>query len=106
MSKKTIGIASLIYGVTILLSRLIGLIREAVIGRVLGVGSEADVYWTAFIIPDFLNYLLAGGILSIAFIPIFQRQNRAKPRTDREDAMDSTSVRRRGGPNYAAQSLS
>lgn len=74
MSKKTIGIASLIYGVTILLSRLIGLIREAVIGRVLGVGSEADVYWTAFIIPDFLNYLLAGGILSIAFIPIFQRR--------------------------------
>lgn len=74
MSKKAIGIASLIYGLTILASRLIGLIREAVIGRVLGAGSEADVYWAAFIIPDFLNYLLAGGILSIAFIPIFQRR--------------------------------
>ena len=74
MTQRAIGIASLIYGVTILASRLIGLIREAVIGRVLGAGSEADVYWTAFIIPDFLNYLLAGGILSIAFIPIFQRK--------------------------------
>ena len=74
MTKRAIGIASIIYGVTILASRLIGLIREAVIGRVLGAGSEADVYWTAFIIPDFLNYLLAGGILSIAFIPIFQQK--------------------------------
>ena len=78
MSKKAIGIASLIYGVTILASRLIGLIREAVIGRVLGAGSEADVYWAAFIIPDFLNYLLAGGILSIAFIPLFQKRLQAK----------------------------
>ena len=74
MSKKAIGIASLIYGITILASRLIGLIRESVIGRILGAGSEADVYWAAFIIPDFLNYLLAGGILSIAFIPLFQKR--------------------------------
>ena len=74
LTKRTIGIASVIYGVAILLSRLIGLVRESVIGRVLGVGSEADVYWTAFIIPDFLNYLLAGGILSIAFIPLFQKR--------------------------------
>jgi putative peptidoglycan lipid II flippase len=29
--------------------------------------------FTAFTIPDFLNYLLAGGALSITFIPIFAR---------------------------------
>jgi putative peptidoglycan lipid II flippase len=29
------------------------------------------VYWTAFVVPDFMNYLLAGGALSIVFIPIF-----------------------------------
>ena len=63
MSRR-IGIASLIWGTSILLSRLIGLVREAVIGRVLGGGSEADVYWTAFVVPDFLNHLLAGGALS------------------------------------------
>ena len=71
MNRRTIGIASLIYGVSILLSRLIGLIRESVIGRTLGGGQEADAYWTAFVLPDFLNYLLAGGVLSIVFIPIF-----------------------------------
>ena len=73
MNRRVIGIASLIYGVSILLSRLVGLIRESVIGRTLGNGAEADVYWAAFVLPDFLNYLLAGGILSIVFIPIFQR---------------------------------
>ena len=71
MNRRVIGIASLLYGVSILLSRLVGLIREAVIGRTLGGGAQADVYWTAFVLPDFLNYLLAGGVLSIVFIPIF-----------------------------------
>ena len=74
LGKNVVGIASLVYGLAILCSRLIGLVREAVIGRYLGVGREADIYWTAFVIPDFLNYLLAGGILSIAFIPIFQKR--------------------------------
>ena len=45
--------------------------REAVIGRVLGSGGDADVYVAGFTLPDFLGYLLAGGALSIVFIPIF-----------------------------------
>jgi putative peptidoglycan lipid II flippase len=68
---RRIGIASAIWGVSILLSRVIGLGREAVLGRTLGAGTEADLYATAFVVPDFLNYLLAGGALSIVFIPIF-----------------------------------
>jgi putative peptidoglycan lipid II flippase len=55
------------------LSRVIGLVREGVIGRVLGDSGEADVYWVAFILPDFLNYLLAGGALSLVMIPLLQR---------------------------------
>lgn len=68
---RRIAIASLIWGGSILASRLIGLVREAVIGRVLGGGTRADVFWASFVLPDFLNYLLAGGALSIVFIPIF-----------------------------------
>ena len=68
---RAIGIASLIYGLSFLLSRLVGLVRESVIGRTLGSGADADVYWAAFVLPDFLNYLLAGGALSLVFIPIF-----------------------------------
>ena len=69
---RTLKIASLIYATSILLSRVIGLIRESVIGRTLGDQPEADVYWLAFVLPDFLNYLLAGGALSLVLIPLLQ----------------------------------
>ncbi|MBL8860164.1 MAG: murein biosynthesis integral membrane protein MurJ [Planctomycetes bacterium] len=68
---RRVGIASLIWGASILLSRVIGLVREGVIGRTLGAEAQGDLYATAFVVPDFLNYLLAGGALSIVFIPIF-----------------------------------
>jgi putative peptidoglycan lipid II flippase len=45
--------------------------REQVIGRTLGASREADLYFASFTLPDFLNYLLASGALSIVFIPIF-----------------------------------
>ena len=64
MSKR-VGIASLIWASTILLSRIIGLIREAVLGRTLGAGPEADVYHAAFIIPDWLNSRELNGLLDI-----------------------------------------
>ena len=70
---RNVTIAALIWGVSNLLSRIIGVVREAVIGRTLGGGVEADIYWSSFILPDFLNYLLAGGALSIVFIPIFSK---------------------------------
>ena len=68
---RQIRIAALIWGSSILLSRVIGLVREAAFGRVLGVSSEADIYLAAFPFADFLNYLLAAGALSIVFIPMF-----------------------------------
>ncbi|MCK6507692.1 virulence factor MviN [Myxococcota bacterium] len=70
MSRR-IGIAAAIWGASILLTKVIGLVREAVIGRVLGGGSDADLYFLAFTLPDALGYLLAGGALSIVFIPLF-----------------------------------
>ncbi len=69
---RTVKIATAIYATSILLSRVIGLVRESVIGRTLGDQPEADVYWLAFILPDFLNYLLAGGALSLVLIPLLQ----------------------------------
>lgn len=48
-----------------------GLVREQIIGRTLGASRAADLYFASFTLPDFLNYLLAAGALSIVFIPIF-----------------------------------
>ena len=63
--------ASAIWAGSIFLSRIMGLVREQIIGRTLGASREADLYFASFTLPDFLNYLLAAGALSIVFIPIF-----------------------------------
>ncbi len=58
---------------SIFLSRILGYARDAVIAYQHGATPQTDAYFAAFTIPDFLNYLLAGGALSITFIPIFAR---------------------------------
>ena len=68
---RKIVIASAIWAVSIFISRVMGLVREQIIGRTLGASREADIYFASFTLPDFLNYLLAAGALSIVFIPMF-----------------------------------
>lgn len=53
-----------------LLSRILGFIRENLSGRLFS-RFETDAFFAAFIIPDTMYYLLVGGALSAAFIPIF-----------------------------------
>ena len=70
---KKVGMASIIMMASVLLSNLIGLIREMVIAYVRGAGQEVDAYQLSFLIPEILNHILASGFLSITFIPIFSR---------------------------------
>lgn len=70
---KGMGRAALVVSSGILVSRLLGYVRDAVMASVLGASTEADVYFAAFFIPDILFYLMAGGYLSITFIPILSR---------------------------------
>jgi len=57
--------------VAILLSRILGFVRETVIGMQFGSNWLTDAYIAAFTIPDLVYYLLIGGALSAAFIPVF-----------------------------------
>ena len=86
---RTIGIASIIWAASIFLSRIMGLLREQIIGRTLGASREADLYFASFTLPDFLNYLLAAGALSIVFIPIFVEY---LERNDRDGGWKALSV--------------
>ena len=52
---------------------MLGFMREAVIAGLIGRGRATDAYNAAFQIPDILFYFLAGGALSIAFIPLYQQ---------------------------------
>lgn len=65
------GAAALLLAASVLLSRVLGYVREALLAYRVGAGSATDAYYAAFQIPDLLNYLLAGGALSIAFLPLY-----------------------------------
>lgn len=65
--------ATLLLMGTVMLSRVIGYAREAYIAFAFGAGSQTDAYVTAFTLPDFLNYIVAGGAASITFISIYTR---------------------------------
>ncbi|MBI3910773.1 MAG: murein biosynthesis integral membrane protein MurJ [Armatimonadetes bacterium] len=57
----------------IFLSRILGLVREMVASYYFGAEKNlvADCYRAAFSLPDLLYFLIAGGALSSAFIPVF-----------------------------------
>jgi putative peptidoglycan lipid II flippase len=62
--------AALVIGAYVL-SRVLGLGREVIIGRQFGTTRELDAYLAAFRIPDLIFQLIAGGALGSAFIPTF-----------------------------------
>src|SRR6202789_3926216 len=65
--------ATLLLMTAITLSRVIGYIREAYIAYAFGAGQQTDAYVAAFTLPDWLNYIVAGGTASITFISIYTR---------------------------------
>src|SRR5215472_1888164 len=58
---------------SVLLSRVLGFFRDWTVAHQMGSNSITDAYYAAFTLPDFLNYLVAGGSLSITFIPVFAK---------------------------------
>lgn len=71
--QQRLGAAALLLAASALLSRLMGLIRDKIISWQFGASHEADMYFAAFVVPDIINYLLAGGFMSITIIPLLAR---------------------------------
>lgn len=57
--------------VSLLLSRVLGTVRDVVIAAMFGQNLTTDAYRIAFQVPDLIFFLVAGGALSSAFIPVF-----------------------------------
>ncbi|MBP5403209.1 MAG: murein biosynthesis integral membrane protein MurJ [Treponema sp.] len=67
-----------------LLSRILGVIREAAKAHFLGTSGFADAFGVAFLIPNLLRRLFAENSISVAFIPTFRgyiEDNRDKKET-------------------------
>ncbi|SFT80300.1 putative peptidoglycan lipid II flippase [Pseudoalteromonas sp. DSM 26666] len=53
-----------------MISRILGLVRDAVVANLLGAGAAADVFLFANRIPNFLRRLFAEGAFAQAFVPV------------------------------------
>ncbi|HEY3418059.1 MAG TPA: lipid II flippase MurJ, partial [Armatimonadota bacterium] len=68
---STVAVGATIIAVGTLLSRILGLVRENLLVNTFHDRAITDAFLSAFLVPDMLYYLLAGGALSAAFIPVF-----------------------------------
>jgi putative peptidoglycan lipid II flippase len=57
----------------ILMSRVLGLVRDRVFAHYLGNSDIADAFRAAFRVPNFLQNLFGEGVLSASFIPVYAR---------------------------------
>ena len=67
----------------ILLSRILGLVRNRVFAHYFGTSAAADAFNAAFKLPNFLQNLFGEGVLSASFIPVYvrlQQQDRDEAR--------------------------
>jgi len=68
-----LGAAAVLMTTAVFASRVIGYLREAYVAARFGANELTDAFYAAFTIPDWLNYLVAGGTLSITFLPLYAR---------------------------------
>jgi putative peptidoglycan lipid II flippase len=57
-----------------LLSRVLGLVREALRANYLGTGAASDAFGVAFQLPNLLRRFMGEGAMSAGFVPVFARK--------------------------------
>lgn len=67
------GRSALLVGMGILISRIVGVIRQRVFAHYLGTSDAAGAFSAAFRIPNFLQNVFGEGALSASFIPVYAK---------------------------------
>ena len=62
--------SSAVVGGATMLSRVLGLLRDVVLANLIGANGNADAFFVAFKIPNFLRRLFAEGAFAQAFVPV------------------------------------
>ncbi len=73
-----------------LLSRVLGLARDIVIARFYSAGIEADAFFVAFKIPNFMRRLFAEGAFSLAFVPVLTEYKTSKTMQETRELINQT----------------
>lgn len=67
------GRSAVFVGAGILISRIVGLIRQRIFAHYFGTSDEGDAFSAAFRIPNFLQNVFGEGALSASFIPVYAK---------------------------------
>src|SRR5580698_4861306 len=73
IKRERTGRHALLVASGILISRLVGLVRQRIFGHYFGLSDAADAFTQAFKVPNFLQNLFGEGVLSASFIPVYSR---------------------------------
>lgn len=71
-----------------MMSRVMGLIRDIVFAKFIGAGPDADAFFVAFKIPNFLRRLFAEGAFSQAFVPVLAEYRERGSRAAVQELVD------------------
>lgn len=63
--------AAFLIGGFSLIGKIVGLARNSIFAEKFGAGEILDIYYSAFLVPDFIYNLFVLGFLSAVFIPLF-----------------------------------
>jgi putative peptidoglycan lipid II flippase len=67
------GRSAFLVGAGILISRIVGLVRQRVFAYYFGTSAAGDAFSAAFRIPNFLQNVFGEGALSASFIPVYSK---------------------------------
>ncbi len=72
-ARASTGRHAFLVGAGILISRIIGLVRQRIFGYYFGLSAAGDAFSVAFRIPNFLQNVFGEGALSASLIPVYAR---------------------------------
>ena len=101
--------ATAIVSGALLLSRVLGLFRTTLFAATFGISIDADAFTNAFVFPEIIFNIVAGGALASAFIPVFtsyliEKKDRRRPGISPAPRSISASPRSRSLPSLASSS--
>lgn len=67
------GRSAFLVGAGILISRIVGLVRQRIFAHYFGTSAAGDAFSAAFRIPNFLQNVFGEGALSASFIPVYSK---------------------------------
>ena len=88
--KKAHGLlrSSALVAVMTMLSRILGLVRDVVIATLAGATANADAFFIAFKLPQFLRRLFAEGAFAQAFVPVLSEFQETRSFADVQHLID------------------